>query len=84
MMPHTLSLPPKYDEKWALSEQASRSWVKAITWRLTATTATFIISWFIAQDLAVASGIATVQLFVNFVLYFVHERVWNRVQWGKQ
>ena len=66
-----------------MSDLARRSWTKAVTWRMTATTATFIISWIIAADLAVASGIAGVQMVVNLVLYFVHERVWDRIGWGR-
>ena len=59
-----------------------RSWAKAISWRLTASLATFTISFIIAADFSVASTIAGIQLVVNFLLYFVHERVWNKIGWG--
>ena len=59
-----------------------RSWAKAISWRLTASLATFIISFIIAADFSVAGTIAAVQLVVNFLLYFVHERIWNKIGWG--
>lgn len=59
-----------------------RSWAKAISWRLTASLATFTISFIIAADISVAGSIAAVQLVVNFLLYFLHERVWNKVDWG--
>jgi hypothetical protein len=52
-------------------------------WRLTGSGATFLISYLIAGNFAVASTIATVQLISNTVLYFIHERIWNRIQWGK-
>lgn len=66
-----------------MSDTTSRSLVKAVSWRITASLATFIISFFVSSDLSVAGTIASIQLVVNFILYFIHERVWNRVEWGK-
>lgn len=59
-----------------------RSLAKAISWRITASLATFIISLVVAADFSVAGTIAAIQLVVNFILYFLHERLWNRVSWG--
>jgi uncharacterized membrane protein len=67
-----------------LSDTAQRSLVKTISWRLTGSGATFLISYLIAGNFAVASTIAVIQLISNTVLYFVHERLWNRIQWGHQ
>jgi uncharacterized membrane protein len=67
-----------------LSDQPKRSLVKTVSWRLTGSGATFLISYAIAGNFSVASTIAVVQLISNTILYFVHERVWNRIQWGRQ
>ena len=67
-----------------MSDTAQRSLVKTISWRLTGSGATFLISYLIAGNFAVASTIAVIQLISNTVLYFVHERLWNRIQWGRQ
>ena len=66
-----------------MSDTTSRSLVKTLSWRLTGTGATFLISYAIADNFSIAGTIAVVQLVVNTVLYFVHERVWNRVPWGR-
>jgi uncharacterized membrane protein len=66
-----------------LSDTAGRSLVKAVSWRITASLATFIISFFVSSDLSVAGVIASIQFVVNLILYFIHERIWNRVEWGK-
>jgi uncharacterized membrane protein len=66
-----------------LSDTPRRSLVKTISWRLTGSGATFLISYAIAGNFAVAGTIATVQLISNTILYFVHERVWNRIHWGQ-
>ena len=66
-----------------MSDTARRSLVKTISWRLTGSGATFLISYLIAGDFAVAGTIAVIQLVSNTVLYFLHERVWNRIKWGR-
>ena len=66
-----------------MSDQPKRSLVKTLSWRLTGSGATFLISYAIAGNFAVAGTIAVVQLISNTILYFVHERVWNRIQWGR-
>ena len=68
---------------WRNSESAVRSLVKTISWRLTGSSATFLISYLIAGNFAVAGTIALIQLISNTVLYFVHERVWNKIGWGR-
>ena len=60
-----------------------RSIVKALTWRALASLATFIISYMLTGDIAAATGIASVQVFVNLLLYYVHERIWNKIDWGQ-
>lgn len=64
-------------------ETGTRSFIKTISWRLTGTGATFLISYLILGSFSVASTIAIVQLASNTVLYYLHERVWNKIQWGR-
>jgi uncharacterized membrane protein len=66
-----------------LSDTNKRSLVKTISWRLTGSGATFIISWLISGNFAVAGTIAVIQLMSNTILYFIHERIWNRIKWGR-
>lgn len=66
-----------------MSDSSKRSLLKTVSWRITGSGATFAISWLIAGDFAMASTIAVVQLVVNTVLYFFHERIWNQVRWGR-
>lgn len=67
-----------------MSDTPRRSLVKTVSWRLTGSGATFLISYLIAGDFAVAGTIAVVQLVSNTILYFVHERIWNRISWGRR
>ena len=67
-----------------MSDKPRRSLVKTVTWRLTGSSATFGISYLISGDFVVASGIASIQLVTNTVLYFIHERIWDCVTWGRK
>lgn len=66
-----------------MSDTKSRSLAKAISWRITGTADTFLISWLITGEPLLATGIAVTEVVTKVFLYWGHERVWNRVTWGK-
>jgi uncharacterized membrane protein len=61
----------------------SRSFTKAVTWRLTGTVDTFILSYIITGKAKLALAISGMEIFTKVFLYYVHERLWNKVQWGR-
>ncbi len=60
-----------------------RSIAKAFTWRITGTLGTIILSYAITGKLKFALSIGLVDLFAKTVLYFLHERLWNRIKFGR-
>jgi len=66
-----------------LSDTPVRSLAKAVSWRVTGTIDTFLIAWLITGQALIASGIAFTEIMTKIVLFWGHERVWNRVAWGK-
>jgi uncharacterized membrane protein len=64
-------------------EKPYRSLVKAISWRATGTVDTILISWLITGHAKMAFSIGFVELFTKVFLYYVHERVWNRLSFGR-
>jgi uncharacterized membrane protein len=60
-----------------------RSLVKTISWRLTGTFCTFLISFIILGDITASSTIALIQLIFNTIMFYIHERIWNIIKWGK-
>lgn len=62
----------------------TRSLAKAISWRMTGTIDTFIVSWFITGTLSLATGIALTEIFTKVGLFWLHERIWNKIQWGRK
>jgi uncharacterized membrane protein len=66
-----------------LNDTPTRSLAKAVTWRMTGTIDTFAISWLITGELLLASGIAVTEILTKIVLFWLHERAWNRIGWGR-
>ena len=66
------------------TDTVGRSVAKTISWRITGSTATFLISYAISGNLSVAGTIAVIQLTANTILYYIHERAWSRVNWGRK
>ena len=65
-------------------ESHARSLIKTVTWRLTGSGSTFLISWLITGNVVIASTILGIHFITNTVLYYFHERIWNKISWGKQ
>ncbi len=65
------------------SEKATRSIVKAISWRIIGTIDTIVISWFITGEITMALSIGLIEVITKMILYFFHERIWNVIKWGK-
>jgi len=66
-----------------LEEKLQRSLAKTVSWRVVGTIATVIISYIITGTLALAFSIGIIELISKLVLYFFHERAWNKIKWGK-
>jgi uncharacterized membrane protein len=62
----------------------SRSFVKSLTWRFIAMLTTFICIYFITGEIKTASAGTLLTNSVNFVFYYYHERVWNKISWGRE
>ena len=66
-----------------MQDKAYRSVVKTISWRTVGTLDTVIISYFITGDLKMAASIGSIELFTKMILYYYHERLWNKISFGK-
>jgi len=70
-------------EKDKNSEKPIRSIAKAISWRLLGTIDTLVVSYFITGEVTLAASIASIDFVTKLILYFFHERIWNKIKWGK-
>lgn len=57
---------------------SKRHIAKTITWRILGTLDTFLLSWFISNDITVGFQIGVFELATKMVLYYVHERLWYK------
>lgn len=67
-----------------MSDKPLRSLAKAISWRLTGSLATMILFYIFTGKIKFAVSVGIVELFGKTGLYFVHERLWDRIQIGKK
>jgi uncharacterized membrane protein len=65
------------------SEAHSRSLLKAMSWRITGTLDTFVISFLVTGRATIAGSIAATELLTKIALYYGHERVWSAIHWGR-
>jgi uncharacterized membrane protein len=61
-------------------DSRARSVSKALTWRVTATLTTAVIAFFITGELGTAVAIGSIEFFMKFIIYYVHERLWLKVR----
>jgi uncharacterized membrane protein len=61
----------------------SRSFLKALSWRATGTIDTMIISLVITGSIKAAAAIGGTEIVTKSVLYYLHERAWLRIPFGR-
>lgn len=64
-------------------EKHSRSIVKTISWRITATVTTVLLVWGFTGQLAAAFVVGGIEVFLKMFLYYLHERTWNKITFGR-
>lgn len=78
--------------KYLKKDSPTRSILKALSWRVIASAATFAITYVIVRNssgktdseaLKFASAIASVDVVAKLILYYLHERLWTNIYWGK-
>jgi uncharacterized membrane protein len=75
-----------------LRDSPGRSLLKTITYRIFASGAMFVGVFIfaheyqklsMAESLSNASFIAFLEFVVKLVIYYIHERIWSGIKWGK-
>lgn len=69
-------------------ESHIRSWLKAITWRLIATSTTFTLAYLVFREsgcddvLEKSTIVASLELILKLIIYYLHERAWQMAPRG--
>ena len=60
-------------------DSIKKTLAKTFSWRITATITTILIAWAITGDYKVGLEIGGVEFIAKMFIYFIHERVWNKI-----
>ncbi len=66
-----------------MQEKPFRSVAKTISWRTLGTLDTMIISYFVTGNLIMAASIGSIEVITKMILYYFHERAWNKINIGR-
>jgi len=62
----------------------SRSLAKAISWRITGSIDTMILSFLITGSVKFAAAIGLTEVMTKSLLYYLHERAWLKIPFGRE
>jgi uncharacterized membrane protein len=65
-------------------DSKSRSIAKAISYRTFGSMSTAFIFYFMTGDATLSAGAGVADSVVKLSLYFIHERMWNHIGFGRQ
>jgi uncharacterized membrane protein len=69
--------------KRANVETHRRTVMKTVSWRIVATLTTMVIVYVFTGEFLLSLGIGGVEVVAKILFYYLHERTWNIVSWGK-
>jgi len=61
-----------------------RSLVKSITWRIMGISVLATITWVITSNWIHTTSITAAFNMIQVILYYFHERLWEKTNWGKR
>jgi len=65
-------------------EKPIRSILKSISWRIVATLTTIVLVFALTGNLAVSGSVGLLELVTKTLIYFLHERLWNLIGFGRK
>jgi uncharacterized membrane protein len=60
-----------------------RTFWKSVTWRIVATTTTFTLVYIATGDFLIGASIGIFEALIKSVIYYIHERLWNKITFGR-
>lgn len=64
-------------------EKKRRSLVKSLSWRLLSVVVTVSVAWIITGNTYIAAGIGSADALIKLGIYYLHERFWGRLKFGR-
>ncbi len=60
-----------------------RSLAKTVSWRIIATLTTMSLVFAFTGNLVLSSGVGIAEVISKLIVYYIHERVWNIINFGR-
>jgi uncharacterized membrane protein len=67
-----------------LTVTKARSFVKALSYRIWGTLSSFVIVYAFTRNVTLSGAIAFWETVLKIGVYYWHERIWDKVQWGRK
>lgn len=64
-------------------ESNARSVAKAVSYRVLGSIVTGIIVFIFSGDAKTSMGVGAADMFLKIALYYLHERIWNYIPFGR-
>ena len=64
-------------------DSSYRSMAKSLSWRILGVIITTTVAWIVTGEMIFAAKIGIIDTLIKFVVYYFHERIWNRIHFGK-
>lgn len=64
------------------NQSKKRHLAKTLTWRITATLTTIILAWILSGSMEVGLAVGGWEFGIKMVLYYFHERMWYKSNFG--
>jgi uncharacterized membrane protein len=65
-----------------MDPSVKRHIAKTITWRIVGTVDTMLLGWLVSGDIKIGLSVGGLELITKMGLYYVHERVWYKSNFG--
>lgn len=69
-------------EKYGDRDSRKRHIYKTFSWRFIGTLDTMLLAWIISGDPMVGLKVGILEVFTKMIIYYLHERVWYRIDYG--
>ncbi len=66
-----------------MNDNQKRTILKTISFRIVASLLTVIIVYIFTKELIISFGVGIVEAISKMIFYYIHERIWDKIDWGK-
>ena len=67
-----------------VKEKATRSLAKAISYRIIIIILDFTVVYLLTGRFDIAFGFMVISNVYTTIAYYIHERIWNKIRWGRK